>query len=60
VDVLLVGSISVDDGQLTVPHPRMHERNFVMVPLLDLDPSINVPGYDPATAIGSVRTLGPL
>ena len=60
VDVLLVGSISVDDGQLTVPHPRMHERNFVMVPLLDLDPSINVPGYAPATAIGSVRTLGPL
>jgi 2-amino-4-hydroxy-6-hydroxymethyldihydropteridine diphosphokinase len=60
VDVLLVGDEVVDDDDLVVPHPRMHERNFVMVPLLSLDPAITVDGYDPDTAIGAVRPIGPL
>jgi 2-amino-4-hydroxy-6-hydroxymethyldihydropteridine diphosphokinase len=38
VDVLLVGDERVEDPDLTVPHPRMTERSFVMVPLADLDP----------------------
>jgi 2-amino-4-hydroxy-6-hydroxymethyldihydropteridine diphosphokinase len=58
--VLLAGSATVDDDELTVPHPRMHERNFVMVPLLAIDPSLVVAGYDPGTAVGQVRALGPL
>lgn len=60
VDVLLVGDLVVDEDDLTVPHPRMHQRNFVMVPLLDLDPTIEVGGYDPERAIGEVRNIGPL
>ena len=60
VDVLWVDGASSDDGELTVPHPRMHERNFVMRPLLDLDPDIDVPGWDPAAAYGEVRVVGPL
>ena len=60
VDVLLVDDLVVDDDDLVVPHPRMHLRNFVMVPLLDLDPALVVAGYDPATALGQVRSLGPL
>lgn len=60
VDVLLVGDLTVDEDDLTVPHPRMHERNFVMVPLLDLAPDIVVPGYDPAVAFGEVVNVGPL
>ncbi len=60
VDVLLVGDLAVDEPDLSVPHPRMAERNFVMVPLLDLAPDLDVPGYDPATAIGEVRNIGPL
>jgi 2-amino-4-hydroxy-6-hydroxymethyldihydropteridine diphosphokinase len=39
VDVLLVGDERVDDPDLVVPHPRMSERAFVLVPLADLDPS---------------------
>ena len=39
VDVLLVGDERVDDPDLVVPHPRMTERAFVVVPLADLDPS---------------------
>jgi 2-amino-4-hydroxy-6-hydroxymethyldihydropteridine diphosphokinase len=38
VDVLLVGDERVDDPDRTVPHPRMAERAFVVVPLADLDP----------------------
>jgi 2-amino-4-hydroxy-6-hydroxymethyldihydropteridine diphosphokinase len=39
VDVLLVGDATVDDDDLVVPHPRMRERAFVLVPLADLEPS---------------------
>jgi 2-amino-4-hydroxy-6-hydroxymethyldihydropteridine diphosphokinase len=38
VDVLLHGDSTVDDAQLTVPHPRMWERDFVLVPLRDVAP----------------------
>lgn len=60
VDVLYIDGVVLDDADLTVPHPRAHERNFVMQPLLDLDPTLVLDGYDPATAIGQVRKLGPL
>jgi 2-amino-4-hydroxy-6-hydroxymethyldihydropteridine diphosphokinase len=39
VDVLLVGDEQIDDPDLVVPHPRMAERAFVVVPLADLDPT---------------------
>ena len=47
IDILLVGSLCVDEPDLVVPHPRMWERRFVLAPLADL-------------ANGSVRRLGPL
>jgi 2-amino-4-hydroxy-6-hydroxymethyldihydropteridine diphosphokinase len=37
IDVLLVGEARVDDPDLVVPHPRMKERAFVVVPMADLD-----------------------
>lgn len=40
VDVLLVGAIEMHEPDLEVPHPRMWERGFVMVPLADLDPAL--------------------
>ena len=60
VDVLLVDDLTVDDEDLAVPHPRMAGRNFVMVPLLDLAPDIEVAGYDPDQAVGTVTNIGPL
>ena len=39
VDVLLVGDERIDAPDLVVPHPRMTERAFVVVPLADLDPT---------------------
>lgn len=40
VDVLLVGDEVVDEADLVVPHPRMWERAFVLVPLADLAPEL--------------------
>jgi len=60
VDVLLIDGVRVGDDDLVVPHPRMHQRNFVMRPLLDLDPALQIDGYDPAVAFGAVTSIGPL
>jgi 2-amino-4-hydroxy-6-hydroxymethyldihydropteridine diphosphokinase len=40
VDILLVGESEVDEPDLKVPHPRMWERGFVLVPLADLAPEL--------------------
>jgi len=40
VDVLLVGDTRVDSADLTVPHPRMWERGFVLAPLRDVAPDL--------------------
>jgi 2-amino-4-hydroxy-6-hydroxymethyldihydropteridine diphosphokinase len=45
LDLLLYGSEIVDTPELTVPHPRMLERAFVLVPLLEIAPEVAVPGH---------------
>jgi 2-amino-4-hydroxy-6-hydroxymethyldihydropteridine diphosphokinase len=44
VDVLSYEDRVVNEPDLVVPHPRMHERAFVLVPLLELDPDPVLPG----------------
>jgi 2-amino-4-hydroxy-6-hydroxymethyldihydropteridine diphosphokinase len=44
LDMLLYGSDQIDEPGLTVPHPRLAERLFVLEPLHDLDPALVVPG----------------
>ena len=44
LDLLLYGDEQIDTPALTVPHPRMHERAFVLAPLLELDPAAVIPG----------------
>ena len=39
LDLLLYGSGRIDSGSLVVPHPRMHERAFVLVPLAEIAPA---------------------
>jgi len=56
VDVLLVGDLRVEDPDLTVPHPRMWERRFVLAPLADLAPDL-VDGDSVLSAGGEVRRL---
>ena len=44
VDILTFDDRSIDTPDLTVPHPRMHERAFVMIPLLELEADPPLPG----------------
>jgi len=44
LDLLLYGEAVVDEPGLAVPHPRLHERLFVLEPLSELDPGLDVPG----------------
>jgi 2-amino-4-hydroxy-6-hydroxymethyldihydropteridine diphosphokinase len=59
VDVLLVGDEVRDDPALTLPHPRMYERAFVLWPLRELAPSL-VSDEELARADGHVAELGTL
>jgi len=51
VDLLVYGSAEIDEPGLRIPHPRLHERRFVLEPLAELDERLEVPGR------GSVRAL---
>jgi len=44
LDLLLYGDETIDEPGLTVPHPRLHERRFVLEPLAELAPGVVVPG----------------
>ena len=44
LDLLLYGEATIDEPGLEVPHPRLHERRFVLEPLSELDPGLVVPG----------------
>lgn len=44
LDLLLYGEAEIDEPGLRVPHPRLHERAFVLEPLAELDPALEVPG----------------
>jgi len=51
LDLLLFGDVEVDEPGLTVPHPRLHERAFVLEPLTELDPEMVVPGRGPLESL---------
>ena len=59
VDVLWIEGEAVDDDDLTVPHPRMFERRFVLAPLAELAPDIVPAGWED-TAAGTVQPAGRL
>jgi 2-amino-4-hydroxy-6-hydroxymethyldihydropteridine diphosphokinase len=44
LDLLLYGDDAIDEPELHVPHPRLHERRFVLEPLAELAPGLVVPG----------------
>ena len=53
IDIITVDEFRSDDPVLTLPHPHAHERAFVLVPWLDLEPSAVLPGYGPVTDLVS-------
>jgi 2-amino-4-hydroxy-6-hydroxymethyldihydropteridine diphosphokinase/dihydroneopterin aldolase/2-amino-4-hydroxy-6-hydroxymethyldihydropteridine diphosphokinase len=44
LDLILFGQLSIRDERLILPHPRAFERDFVLVPWLDLDKNAEIPG----------------
>jgi len=44
VDLLLLGDLELTTGRLTLPHPEVTSRRFVLEPLLELDPDLSLPG----------------
>lgn len=44
LDLLLYGDLRSDDARLTLPHPRLHERAFVLAPLAEIAPGLTIPG----------------
>jgi 2-amino-4-hydroxy-6-hydroxymethyldihydropteridine diphosphokinase len=51
LDLLLYGDEEIDEPGLEVPHPRLHERGFVLEPLFELDPGLLVPGRGPVQGL---------
>src|SRR5699024_8426166 len=43
LDILLYGEKQIDNERLAVPHPRMHERAFVLIPLRDIANEVRIP-----------------
>lgn len=50
LDILFYGDAVVDEPGLTIPHPRLAERAFVLVPLADLAPDLRHPALDVSVA----------
>ena len=44
LDLLLHGAASISSERLTLPHPRMHQRAFVLAPLVEIAPDVAIPG----------------
>jgi 2-amino-4-hydroxy-6-hydroxymethyldihydropteridine diphosphokinase len=63
LDILLYGDQIIHSESLTVPHPRMTTRAFVLIPLLQIDPFIVIPGHGaahrfaPAVAAQTIRKM---
>lgn len=43
IDILLYDAVTMDSENLTIPHARLHERKFVLIPLLELDSDLTLP-----------------
>lgn len=55
LDVLLYGDLQLHEDGLTIPHPRLHERAFVLVPLAEIAPDCGVPAR--GTVSGLLRGI---
>ncbi|CAL9516149.1 2-amino-4-hydroxy-6-hydroxymethyldihydropteridinepyrophosphokinase [Streptomyces sp. enrichment culture] len=51
VDIVAYADLHSDDPHLTLPHPRAHERAFVLAPWLDVDPAAELPGRGPVAEL---------
>jgi len=55
LDILLYGDHCIDLPRLLVPHPHMHQRGFVLKPLLEIAPDLCVPGRGPLVELAAMH-----
>lgn len=53
LDLLLFGVQSIDEPGLRIPHPRLHERAFALIPLAEVAPDAIIPGHGPARSLAA-------
>lgn len=51
LDLLLYEDVQMQTTELTLPHPRMHERGFVMLPLAEIAPELSIAGFCTASEL---------
>ncbi|MEO1584440.1 MAG: 2-amino-4-hydroxy-6-hydroxymethyldihydropteridine diphosphokinase [Planctomycetota bacterium] len=61
LDLLTFGESVLNEPELTLPHPRLHERTFVLVPLAQIAPDTVIPGLDstPTKLLTDLRDAAP-
>ncbi|MFC4912200.1 2-amino-4-hydroxy-6-hydroxymethyldihydropteridine diphosphokinase [Actinomadura gamaensis] len=61
IDIVIFGDVQMDEPDLTLPHPRAHQRAFVLVPWADIEPDVLLPGHGRVgdLAADAVRAGGP-
>ena len=50
LDLLALGDAQRREADLVLPHPRLHQRAFVLLPLLEVEPALTLPGLGPLSA----------
>jgi 2-amino-4-hydroxy-6-hydroxymethyldihydropteridine diphosphokinase len=58
LDLIAYDDVSLDQPELTLPHPRLFERAFVLVPLLEITPDRRIAGRDLKSALAGLSTDG--
>ena len=58
VDIILFDDVKMTEEKLTIPHPRMHERAFVLVPMFELDDKLMIQDKSIEGLMASVDTSG--
>jgi 2-amino-4-hydroxy-6-hydroxymethyldihydropteridine diphosphokinase len=58
LDLIAYDDVSIDQPELTLPHPRLFERAFVLVPLLEIVPDRRIAGRDLRAALAELSTDG--
>lgn len=53
LDIIWMEDVEMVTENLTIPHPRAHERSFVLIPWLDIQPEASLPGYGPLADISA-------
>lgn len=58
LDILAYDDVTIDKPELTLPHPRLFERAFVLVPLVEIAPDRLIAGQSPRQALASLSAIG--